>query len=358
MAQIDAMQDVLLAADVGGTHARVGLIPSSWRPGSTVELLRYRDYRCAEWPSLESILRNFVDDPSAGARVSGAEARRCVLACAGYLVGDRVVSENLPWDVSLPVVAHAIGVDHLDLINDFVAMTWGVQCVEAKDRHVVRAAHTPRPDGPVLVVGPGTGLGSGVFLHTSAGGHVLRTEAGHVAFAPATAREMAIFENLAQTRDYVSIGDVLSGPGLLNVYGAMCRIDGRTARLTTPAEITHAAEKLQDASAKEAVQVFCGILGSFIGDLVLAYGATGGVFLTGSILPKILESLASGPFSTRYLNKGVMRPYLDGIPVYVVEQGRLGVMGAALWFLNSQHKGVENHILGSGRCNHEVEHEH
>lgn len=356
MAQINAKQDVLLAADVGGTHARVGLITTSRRPGPAMELLRYRDYRCAEWSSLESILQDFVDDQSADTPAPGARARRCVVACAGYLVGDRVVSENLPWDVSLPVVAHAIGVDHVDFINDFVAMAWGVQCVDAKDHYVVRDTCTPCPDGPVLVVGPGTGLGSGVFLRTPAGGHVLSTEAGHVALAPGNAREIAILESLARTRDYVSIGDVLSGPGLLNIYDAICQIDGHAAHLTIPAEITRAAEDLQDASAKEAVQVFCGILGSFIGDLVLAYGATGGVFLTGSILPKLLESLSSGPFSTRYLNKGVMRSYLQDVPVYVVEQGRLGVMGAALWFQNSQQKGKENRIRDSEGCNYEVEH--
>jgi len=272
MAQINAKQDLLPAADAGGTHARVGMITTSRRPGLAMGLLRYRDCRCAEWSCLKSILQDFVDDQSAGAPAPGAGTRRCVVACAGCLVGDRAVSENLPWDISPPFVAHATGVDHLDFINGSVAMAWGVQCVDAKDRYVVRNTCTPCPDGPVLVVGPGTGLGSGVFLRTPAGGHVLGTEAGHVALAPGNAREIAILENLARTRDYVSIGDVRSGSDLPNVYDAICRIDGHAAHLTIPAEITRASGDLRDASAKAAVQVFCGILGSSSVTLFLRMG--------------------------------------------------------------------------------------
>jgi glucokinase len=84
----------------------------------------------------------------------------------------------------------------------------------------------------------------------------------------------------------------------------------------------------------EALEVFCGLLGSFVGDLVLLYGARGGVFLAGGILPRIQPFLLRSTFADRFFNKGVMNAYLQQVPVRLIEHGQLGVIGAAGWFLD------------------------
>lgn len=336
----DPHVDPLIAADVGGTHARVGLIVHDGTTDRSVRVLHYHVYRCAEWESLTALLQNFLDELVTTEHAVSVPIKCCVVACAGYVVGDRVVSENLPWSISLRDVRERLGIDQLDLINDFVAMTWGSQCVDPQNVQAIFGPPVSPLTDPILVVGPGTGLGSGVFVPGVSGGYVLRTEAGHASLAPGNAREVAILQALARDRAYVSVGDALSGPGLLHLYAAICEIEGRPALLTTPAAITcAAADMTSGADAAEAVHVFCGLLGSFVGDLVLMYGARGGVCLTGSILPQILPVLLTSTFAERYFNKGVMRTYLEQIPVYLVEQGRLGVMGAALWYLNKRRNG-------------------
>src|SRR5690242_15573047 len=71
-----------LAADVGGTYARVGLVRASQGGPHAVEVLAYRKLACADFGGLAELLRSFVESD---ARTT---VRRCVLACAGQVVGD------------------------------------------------------------------------------------------------------------------------------------------------------------------------------------------------------------------------------------------------------------------------------
>jgi glucokinase len=166
--------------------------------------------------------------------------------------------------------------------------------------------------------------------------HVLATEAGQISLAPGTERERQVLPLLARGRDYVSYENALSGPGLLNLYRALCSLHRTSPVATTPADVTAAALAGQDPAAVEALDMFCGLLGSFVGDLVMLYGARGGVYLAGGILPQIHGFLASSTFAERYFNKGVMRAYLQQVPVRLIEHGQLGVMGAAGWFLEER----------------------
>jgi len=185
-------------------------------------------------------------------------------------------------------------------------------------------------------MGPGTGLGSAVLLPGQPRAQVLATEAGQVSLAPGNEREIEILRLFRRERAHVSFEDALSGPGLLKLYGALCELRGSPSRLLTPAEVTAAALAGSDGAAVEALEVFCGLLGSFVGDLVLLYGARGGVYLAGGILPQIQPFLLSSSFAERYFNKGVMRAYLQQVPVRLIEHGQLGVIGAAGWFLDER----------------------
>jgi glucokinase len=327
-----ALQPAFLAADVGGTHARIGLVsphPDGRRP---VTVLEYRRYACAEWPSLTAVLKDFVAQLSAGTRVE-----QCAVASAGYVLGDAIVNDNLPWPVSIRDIRESLGISKLAVINDFEAVAYATQFMTQADTVPVIESGDAPAAGPVLVMGPGTGLGSAVLLPGTPHATVLATEAGQVSLAPGNALEMDILRWLARDRAYVSYEHALSGPGLLNLYQAICALRGATPSLRLPAEVTRSAVEHADAAAVEALNVFCGLLGSFVGDLVLLYGARGGVYLAGGILPQIRDLLLSSTFAERYFNKGVMRPFLQRVPVRLMEHGQLGVIGAAGLYLDGRH---------------------
>jgi glucokinase len=131
----------------------------------------------------------------------------------------------------------------------------------------------------------------------------------------------------------VPVEYALSGPGLMNLHAALCALRGGHNDYSSPGEITAAAISGSDPLARESLEVFCGLLGSAVGDMALLYGAQGGVYLAGGILPQIREFLIKSSFVERFLNKGPMRAALERIPVRLVEHGQLGVIGAANWYL-------------------------
>lgn len=317
-----------IAADVGGTHARIGLVRRS--PGSAaIDVLRYERYACADWPSLTAVLKDFIG------RLDGHDAiAHCAVASAGYVLGDAIVNENLPWPVSIGDIRETLGLDGLAVVNDFEAVAYACQFLRSHETTPIIETAAEPAAGPILVMGPGTGLGSAVLLPGSPHATVLPTEAGQISFAPGNEREVAILGELARGRDYVSYETALSGPGLVNLYQAISTLRGTPATLAEPAAVTRAALDGRDPAAVEALDVFCGLLGSFVGDLAMLYGARGGVFLAGGILPLIRDHLLASSFATRFFNKGVMRAFLQQVPVRLMDHGQLGVIGAAGLYLH------------------------
>lgn len=319
-----------LAADVGGTHARIGLVSATGDCAQPVALLRYATYECAQFPSLGEILRAFLFDHALAPVCCGS------IACAGYPDGEQVINTNLPWPVSISELRAALDVRELALINDFQAMACATEFLRADDTTLL-AGPAVVASGPVLVMGPGTGLGAAVRIPALNGRSIiLSTEAGQAAFAPSTPRELAILDRLLRESSHVPVEQLVSGPGLHTIYRTLGLIEGSPTPLESPARITAAAIAGGDALARDALDTFCGLLGSVVGDLILLYGAQGGVFLAGGILPQMREFLQHSSFHARLLSKGRMRSVLAQVPVRLLEHGNLGVIGAASWFL--QHR--------------------
>lgn len=332
MRESSPQETLFLAADVGGTHARIGLVSQQPDGARPVTVLQYHRYACADWPSLTAVLKDFVDQLGRSVQVD-----RCAVASAGYVLGDAIVNDNLPWPVSIRDIRDSLGIAQLAVVNDFEAVAYATQFLGQADTTPVIETGAPPAEGPVLVMGPGTGLGSAVLLPGHPHATVLATEAGQIALAPGNDREIEILRHLSRDRAYVSFEHALSGPGLLNLYRAICALNAQSAVLELPSQVTQAALSRSDAAAVEALDVFCGLLGSFVGDLVLLYGARGGVFLAGGILPQIRDTLLASSFRQRFFNKGVMRAFLNQVPVRLMEHGQLGVIGAAGLYLDKQY---------------------
>ena len=315
-----------LAADVGGTHARVALVRASHGRDGGLEILTYRRFACREFPSLSGLLKAFL------AHDARIPVRHCVLACAGLVMGDEVVHDNLAWPVRLSHVRSELAFDDVAALNDFEAFGYALNGPPVRDARLLCGPDV-REVGPILAIGPGTGLGAAVCMPDAAGGRVLTTEAGQMDFAPHTIREREILARLAPHGGYVAYEHITSGPGLLILYTTLCELHDVAPRLATPEAVTAAAVTAADAQAAEAVEVFCATLGSFAGGLAMAFMATGGVYLVGGFLHSIFALLERSAFVDRFLHGRSVRSFLSRVPVRVMEHGRHGVLGAANWYL-------------------------
>lgn len=315
-----------LAADVGGTHARVALLRVAHVADRGIEVLAYHKFACKQFASLAALLKEFMEHD---ARIP---VRHCVVACAGQVMGDEILHDNLAWPIRLSQLRDALGFDDVAALNDFEAFAY------ALDDPAVRAGRLlcgpdVREPGPVLVIGPGTGLGAAVRLPGPAGATVLTTELGQMDFAPHTVRERGVLACLVPRGGYVAYERITSGPGLLLSYVMLCGLDGIEPRLASPEAVTAAALANDDAQAVEAVEMFCATLGSFAGSLAMAFMPTGGIYLGGGFLHSIFPLLERSAFVERFLHGRSVRSFLSRVPVRVMEHGRHAVLGAANWYL-------------------------
>ncbi|QNK02185.1 glucokinase [Dyella telluris] len=331
-----------LAADIGGTHGRVALMRAAYDGAHGIEMLAFRVFTCAAFARLSDLLQAFIDT-----EVS-IPVKHCVLACAGQVMGDEVVNDNLPWSVDLSQLRHALGFDEVAVLNDFEALAYALEGpLGVGSRHLCGPEHAS--GGPTLVIGPGTGLGAALHVPGPAGGVVLPTEAGQMDFAPNSVREREVLAHLAPSGGYVAFEQIVSGPGLLALYATLCALHDETPELEAPEAITAAAMAGHDARAVEAVQIFCGALGSFTGNLAMAFMATGGVYLAGGFLSSIFDLLRHSDFEERFLHGRSARTLLAEIPVWVTEHGLHGVQGAARWYLrHGPGLFASQHALSSG----------
>ncbi|WP_368563796.1 glucokinase [Pseudoxanthomonas sp. UTMC 1351] len=316
----------VIAADVGGTFARLAWVTMS--PTEAPVVRNFRKFACGEYPSLASILREFSTD--AAADPGPGTSRSAVVAIAGLLEGDHLLNTNLPWQVSVAKTTVESGLEHLRLINDFQAMAYAIPYADPQKMNRLAGSGDPLAGWPALILGPGTGLGAALRL---GGEHaaVLSSEIGHSALAAGNELELDIVRLLMRRYGHVDNERVLSGPGLVNLYGCLCELRGVSPRWGMPQQLIEAAQSGQDPIAEESLHVFCEWLGSLVGDFAIAFGAKA-VYLSGGITSHIAEFLHDGRFQQRYLRKGALSDALRQVPVWRVDHGQLGVIGAAAWY--------------------------
>lgn len=302
---------IKLVSDIGGTNARFAYVCEDNDQLSGIEV-----FPCSDFPLLEDAIRAYMGRVGAN-RIDGI-----CLAVAGPVTADWIDLPNNHWAFSRKELEASLGVA-VDIINDFSAQVLSIDGL-AEDELQWLGAPRPGGVGVKAVMGPGTGLGVAAML---ASGDILPSEAGHVAFAPVDEHEAKLLKMLWQRYHRVSVERVLSGPGLANLYWANCRLDGYERELPAP-EITAGAQA-GDRYCLQAVTDFFAILASMAGDVALMMGAANGVYLSGGILPRILNFLDDDRFRQRFEDKGRFKQFNAAVPLAVVRAEHPGLRGCA-----------------------------
>ncbi len=297
-----------LVGDIGATNARFGLVSPER------ELLHTHTFSIDEQPTIEHAIDAYL-----GERGSLPMPRQGAIAIASAITGDRVAMTNHPWSFSIAALRRRLGLDRLEVINDFTAVALSLPYLGPEDRTAVGGGEAV-PDAPIGVLGPGSGLGVSGLLRSGGATVALTGEGGHATMAPSTERESAVLDRLRRQFDHVSAERVLSGPGLVNLYSALAGLDGIPSRGYTAAQITDPATGSADSLCAEATAMFCAMLGTVAGDLALTLGARGGIYIAGGIVPRLGQQFAASAFRQRFEAKGRFGTYLAAIPTHVVTQ--------------------------------------
>ncbi len=317
----------VLVADIGGTHARFALAARSEPRLLVADSIR--KFAVVEFPSLADAARHYLDATGA----ASATVKRAVFAVAGHIDGDEARITNHPWVISIARTRQALGLDRLELVNDFAAQAMAIAQLDRSDVVSIGAAQWAGSGGDTdrtyAVIGPGTGLGVGALLRRDGRYHALQTEGGHVSFAPGTPEEIQVLQRLSGEFGRVSNERIVSGTGLVNLHRALSAIAGADPGSLRPEDIT-AHARAGDARCMHSIDVFCAVFGAAAGDLVLTLGAWDGVFLTGGVVPELLPWLAHSGFRQRFEHKGRFAAVMARVAALVVMHPEPGLLGAAV----------------------------
>jgi len=323
-----------MVADIGGTNARFALADLRQ---SQPRLSRQQVLQCSAFASLQHAAEHYLQDV-------GVRPARVALAVASPVGSDEIRLTNRAWSFSQRELQRRLGLDELHVLNDFGAVAQAVPAVGPGDIATLHGEFDSLLQGPVTVLGPGTGLGVALLVGDAAGGwRVIETEGGHVSFAPLGDEEYLIARWLNARFGRVSAERLLCGTGLSHIHAALVAGDDlslaldQRAAILDPAEIVEAALGGHDLMARRALARFCAVLGSVAGDAALIHGARS-VVIAGGMVPRFIPFLRSSAFRERFLAKGRMAVYLESAGIHVITHAAPGLLGAAIYLRNSTRR--------------------
>jgi glucokinase len=319
----------VLVGDVGGTHARFAIVDTS---GPTPWRIHNKGDLTAQFGRFTEALSEYLRQ----ARVPNLPAR-AVIAVAGPVSAGSVVFTNRAWTIS-ETELRQFGFAEVQLINDFAALALASDVLGPEALRTIGPALAGVRGAPISIVGAGTGFGVSYLIR--AGGQVIpvATEGGHIGFSPTSEPEADVWRVLGERFGRVSVERILSGPGIENLHQALQGMNRNPNAVLPAAEIT-ARALIGDPACSATLTMFCSILGTVAGDMALAHGAQGGVYLAGGIGQQIATFLAASPFRARFESKGRLSNFVKAVPTRLIMNSDAALLGAARAALD-RHRGA------------------
>ena len=334
---------LLLAGDIGGTKTILRLVEASEKP--VLRTLYEERYSSKDFPDLVPIVKQFL----AASNTKDIPQKAC-FAIAGPVVNNTAKLTNLAWFLDSSRLEEQLGIAQVTLINDFAAVGFGILGLKKEDILTLQQGK-PNLEAPIGIIGAGTGLGQGFLIKTGDVYQVFPSEGGHSDFAPRKELEFQLLKYLLDKHDIqrVSVERVVSGMGIVSIYEFLRdrkiaaespeiaqvvmtweREAGKEKSVDPGAAIGTAAVAKSDRLSEQTMQLFVEIYGAEAGNLALKLLPYGGLYIAGGIGPKILPLMQEGAFMLNFSSKGRMRSILSDIPVHIILNSQVGLIGAAI----------------------------
>jgi len=318
----------MLAADIGGTKTLFQLTMEN------DDVLLEKEYVSQQFASFDLVLAEFL----AQDQIKHCTIDRACFAVAGPVFGRNANVTNLPWQLNADELVKNFNVKHVYLCNDFEAVAHGIAGL-AEDEIVTLQQGEVDETMPRAVIGAGTGLGQALLFPVANGWQVVSTEGGHTDFAPTDNKQILLLEHLIERFGHVSYERVVSGMGLVTIYNFLRAYEQRKENPqlrqaimagNPAAAISQFANERQDSLASASLDLFIQIYGAQAGNFALTVSPRGGLYLAGGIAAKNIERFKQGQFINSFVAKGRMQSLMEKIPVHLILQPKVGLLGAQL----------------------------
>ncbi len=308
-----------LVADIGGTNTRCALANGAKVLPDTV-----RRYSNADYPDLETVLREYIADEG------GVDTVAACVAVAGPVRDGRATMTNLDWTMDRDTLQRASGAETVAILNDLQAQGYALADLDpAHIRPIIAGPNNENSGHAVkLVVGVGTGFNAAPVFETDAGRFVPPSESGHASLPTRTDLERRLSQYVSTEHGFPAIEDVCSGRGLQRVYRFLAKEAGEDRDLTGQ-EIMEAVARGNDTCAVDAAALFTRVLGTVCGNLALFQLPFGGIYLVGGVARALAPHLAEFGFADAFRDKGRFADFMDQFAVHVVEDDYAALQGCA-----------------------------
>jgi glucokinase len=331
---------MLLAGDIGGTKANLAIFSSEtgWR-------VPYAEatFPSANYSSLETLVHEFLAQHDFA-------IDRASFGVAGPVVAGRANITNLSWMMEVTQLQQELHIPSVRLLNDLDAIAHAVPYLKSQDLHTLNKGQAVS-GGAIAVIAPGTGLGEAFLTWDGSRYQAHTSEGGHADFAPANSLQVELLRYLMTRFPHVSFERVCSGKGLPNIYDYL-KDSGyaeepqwlaeqlATTRDRSPIIVNNALDKENACKLCVAtLNTFVSILAAEAGNLALKVLATGGLYVGGGIPPRILYYLESERFMKAFTHKGRFTQILAQMPVHVILNPKVALLGAAIHGFEKQVSG-------------------
>ncbi|MFQ6759352.1 glucokinase [Desulfovibrionaceae bacterium CB1MN] len=319
-----------LAGDLGGTKTILAMYAAT---DDGYVLLREQRFANSAYGDFSEIVAAFLHG-------SEQHPQAAAFGVAGPVVsGQRVRMTNLGWLIDPELLREQFRLAEVIVLNDLVAVAEAVTILPPEDLLVINGG-TVDPHGSVAVLAPGTGLGEAYLCWNGAGYTAHPSEGGHVDFAPTSEMEEGLLSFLRAEHGHVSYELICSGKGMPNIYRYLTQGAGMQvprdfqealagAADMTPVLVAQAQEKGGEA-ARLTLEIFFAVLAAEAGNMALKFLCSGGLYLGGGMLPRLLPVFDQLQFMKRFTGKGRMAGILSSIPVKLIMTDRAALNGVAL----------------------------
>ena len=276
--------------------------------------------------------------------------------------------ESKKWkQLSAQALQNELEIPKVSLINDYESVCYGIDLLSRseetkEDLYLLKQAEIHREkqhaESRLAVIGVGTGLGEAFMIKQ--GDTIVKvcaTEGGHTDFAPRTDFEFDLSNYLSGylNNSRISAEKAVSGHGIVEIYNFLRKESSYLSKNSNPkldreletytrekekvdqsvdpaAEIAKAAIFTKDKLCIDTMEMFMTTFGAEAGNFALKTLPYEGLYITGGIAPRILPLLEeSKSFSQAFIRKGRMTDLLKSIPIYVVLNRDVGLLGAAFY---------------------------
>ena len=342
---------LLLAGDIGGTKTILRLVEVEAGSESAQTALHQSKYPSRDYSGLVPIVEAFLAE-AAEKLGHPVQPEKACFGIAGPVMDGSSRLTNLAWStLDQTFLVQELNIPKVVLVNDFAAVGYGVLGLAESDIKTVQPGQ-PKSTAPIAVVGAGTGLGQGFLINDNGVYQVYGTEGGHADYAPRTELEFQLSRHLLEKyqTDRISVERVVSGMGIVAIYqflrdrqsshespevaqavrAAEQELGDHNKSVDPAAAISIAAIEQRDVLSEQAMKIFVEAYGAEAGNLALKLLPTGGLYVAGGVAAKNLPLLERYGFIEAFLSKGRMRGLLEKIPVHIVLNPEVGLIGSAI----------------------------